>query len=224
MRRSSRLCALALLVVALVVPRVGHTGTIQGITFDRDTVAGLGTTVFLFGFTQTQTGPPNFSYSFGNLAAGTYTVSPNPPPGYGRLEYSVCTNAVGLCHTESTWLVSHNLTVSVSVPATGYVDLWFRFIPDTSIVFDFDSLPANQEMPLAFPAVGTSPVATTTTQGARSTFNSMEILGSDTSTTTSYAYFKLADVDIPVGPHTRKKKHQRRDRTGGPRPKYPRSK
>lgn len=76
-------------------------------------------------------------------------------------------------------------------------------IANTGYAFNFDDLANFQLMPAAFPAVNVSASAQVTMTSARSQPYSLQFTGTDNSTTTSYAYFKLYDTDIPVAAGTK---------------------
>jgi hypothetical protein len=123
---------LGVILVLSVGAGRADASTVQGFTFEKATGLGIGTTVFLFGCCQMDTVAPNYTYSFANVSPGTWIVSANLPPsygGFGTAEYSVCTNATGACHTEASYVASPNFIAQVTVPASGFVDVWWRFTP-----------------------------------------------------------------------------------------------
>jgi hypothetical protein len=129
-----------------VVATTGGTGTIQGITFNKNTLAGVSATLTSSGVTKT-TISPYFSYFFTNFVAGSKTVSVTIPDGYASAEYNICYNNV-TCHNSTAWVSGK--TVTVSVPSGGYVDLWWRFIP-TSALLEDTKLTCNTEWGAALP-------------------------------------------------------------------------
>ncbi len=152
--------------VLLACLALGQAGasTIQGYTFEKKTLQGIGTTVFLGGCCQTNTVSPSFTYAFQNVSAGTRLVSVNLPPSYlsyGTVEYSVCTNATGACHTEASYVAAPNFITQVTVPASGFVDLWWRFTPQqpSSDLADYVVLGVSAPVGPCLPAGCPSPKA-----------------------------------------------------------------
>jgi hypothetical protein len=123
---------LVLLLLGLLPPARALAATVQGITIEKSSGLGIGTTVFLGGCCQTDTVAPDYAYSFPNVEAGPRLMSVNLPISYengGSVEYSVCVNATGACHTEDTWVLAPNYATQVTVPGSGFIDVWWRFTP-----------------------------------------------------------------------------------------------
>jgi len=176
-------------------------GQVQGKTFDRESGAGVATTVFLFGYSSTTTGPPNYTYSFNNLTAPqNYTLSANTVPGYqNAIEVSVCTNATGACHTESSFVNAPNGIVTVTVPNGGYVDVWWRFTLETTHIYDFDDEPFPKTYTQAFEPSNFSGGAEVTMTNPRSAPKAALIYGTDNSEIDSLGYYRVANnVNIPI--------------------------
>jgi hypothetical protein len=77
-------------------------------------------------------------YAFINVSAGSHTISVPSLPGY-TIGYTLCTNSI-TCHTNSPTL---GTSVTIQCPSSGFVDLWWHYMPQVTITPTLSIMPTQ---------------------------------------------------------------------------------
>jgi hypothetical protein len=113
-----------------------NPGTVQGIKIDANNQAFDGPTITLDGGLARTVNP----YAYTNLLSGLHTVATTVPNGF-TVTHAVCVNCT---NTPSSTFTAGN-SVSVSLPAGGFVDVWWKYTPTNPGVVQGIKIDANNQ-------------------------------------------------------------------------------
>ena len=101
-------------------PLAGSQGAVQGIKIDANNQSFTGATLTLDGGSPTTANP----YAFSGIPFGSHTIASTVPGGFA-VSHAVCVN----CTNTPSSTFTAGSSVTVTVPAGGFVDVWWKYTP-----------------------------------------------------------------------------------------------